>query len=73
MGAREQQLRPCQPVVRDGLDILLAVVLIAGAYKAFGPVRAAVAFAALVIAGLCWVRIRQRPPASRPAPSYADP
>jgi hypothetical protein len=54
--------------MHDGLDLLLAAVLLAGAYKAFGPVKAAVALAVLAIAGLCWMRIRQRPDgfASRP-------
>ena len=68
MITRDQQPRSGQPIMRDGLDLLLAAVLLAGAYKAFGPVKAAVALAVLAIAGLCWMRNRQRPDgfASRP-------
>jgi len=61
MSTREQQPRSGQPLMHDGLDLLLAALLLAGAYKAFGPVKAAAALVALAIAGLCWMRIRQRP------------
>jgi type IV secretion system protein VirD4 len=61
MSARDQQARSGQPLMHDGLDLLLAAVLLAGAYKAFGPVKAAAALAVLAIVGLCWIRIRHRP------------
>ena len=61
MSARDQHPRSAKPLTHDGLDLLLALVLLAGAYKAFGPVRAGAAFAVLAIAGLCWLHIHHRP------------
>src|SRR6266568_2455138 len=61
MSPRDQQLPSPQPPTRGGLDLLLAVLLLAGTYKAFGPVRAGAAFAVLAVGGVCWLRFRQRP------------
>ena len=61
MSKRDQQLRSGQPLTHDGLDLLLALVLLVGVYKAFGPVRAGAALAVLAIAGLCWLQIHRRP------------
>ena len=60
MSPRDQQPRPGPALTHDGLDLLLAVVLLAGAYKAFGPIKAAAALVVLVIAGLCWLQLRRR-------------
>ncbi len=58
MDTRDQQAR--SGITHDGLDLLLAVVLLAGAYKAFGPVKAAAALTILAMGGVCWMRIHQR-------------